>query len=62
MHGNETRLYGDCAYIRQKYVLKEISPRAKDFTNNRASRNCLLTDSDKETNRRIVIPTQPKAG
>ena len=46
LHGNETRLYGDSAYI------KEISPNAKDFTNKRASRNRPLTDADKETNRR----------
>lgn len=52
LHGNETRLYGDSAYIGQKDVLKEISPNAKDFTNKRASRNRPLTDADKETNRR----------
>ena len=38
LHGNETRLYGDTAYIGQKDVLKEIAPKAKDFTNKRASR------------------------
>jgi IS5 family transposase len=52
LHGNETRLYGDSAYIGQKDVLKEIAPKAKDFTNKRAVRNCPLTDTDKETNRR----------
>lgn len=52
LHGNETRLYGDSAYIGQKGVLKEIAPKAKDFTNKRASRNTPLTDADKETNRR----------
>lgn len=52
LHGNETRLYGDSAYIGQKDVLKEIAPKAKDFTNKRASRNTPLTDEDKETNRR----------
>lgn len=52
LHGNETRLYGDSAYIGQKDVLKEIAPKAKDFTNKRAVRNCPLTDADKETNRR----------
>jgi len=52
LHGNETRLYGDSAYIGQKDVLKEIAPNAKDFTNKRAVRNCPLTDADKETNRR----------
>ena len=52
LHGHETRLYGDSAYIGQKDVLKEIAPKAKDFTNKRASRNRPLTDADKETNRR----------
>jgi IS5 family transposase len=52
LHGNETRLYGDSAYIGQKNVLKEIAPKAKDFTNKRAVRNYPLTDADKETNRR----------
>lgn len=52
LHGHETRLYGDSAYIGQKDVLKVIAPKAKDFTNKRASRNRPLTDADKETNRR----------
>ena len=52
LHGNETRLYGDSAYIGQKEVLKQVAPKAKDFTNKRASRNTPLTDADKETNRR----------
>jgi len=52
LHGNEIRLYGDSAYIGQKDVLKQIAPKARDFTNKRASRNTPLTDEDKETNRR----------
>lgn len=52
LHGNETRLYGDSAYTGQKNVLKEIAPKARDFTNKRASRNRPLTEADKETNRR----------
>jgi IS5 family transposase len=52
LHGNETRLYGDSAYIGQKEVLNLVAPKAKDFTNKRASRNTPLTDADKETNRR----------
>lgn len=50
--GNETRLYGDSAYIDQKEILNQLAPKAKDFTNKRASRNTPLTDEDKETNRR----------
>lgn len=52
LHGNETRLYGDSAYIGQKEVLKQAAPKAKDFTNKRASRNTPLTDANKETDRR----------
>jgi IS5 family transposase len=54
LHGEETRCYGDSAYRgkAQRQRLKEIAPRAKDFTNKRAYRNAPLTDADKETNRR----------
>ena len=54
VHGEETRLYGDCAYRgeKQRQRLKELAPNARDFTNKRASRNRPLTDADKETNRR----------
>ncbi|KXS30819.1 MAG: IS4 family transposase [Candidatus Gallionella acididurans] len=51
-HGNETRLYGDSAYIDQKEILNQLAPKAKDFTNKRVSRSTPLTDADKETNRR----------
>lgn len=52
LHGDETRLYGDSAYTGQKDVLKQIAPKAKDFTHKRASRSTPLTDANKETNRR----------
>ena len=54
LHGKETRLYGDSAYRgkTQRERLKEIAPKAKDFTNKRAYRNRPLTDADKATNRR----------
>lgn len=54
LHGEETRLYGDSAYRgeKQRERLKDIAPRAKDFTNKRAYRNRPLTDADKQTNRR----------
>lgn len=54
LHGNETRFYGDSAYRgkAQRERLKEIAPRAKDFTNKRAYRNAPLSDADKETNQR----------
>jgi IS5 family transposase len=54
LHGEETRFYGDSAYRgkAQRERLKGIAPKAKDFTNKRAYRNCPLTEADKETNRR----------
>jgi IS5 family transposase len=54
LHGQETRFYGDSAYRgkAQRERLKEIAPKAKDFTNKRAYRHAPLTEADKETNRR----------
>jgi IS5 family transposase len=52
--GDERRFYGDSAYrgkARRKR-LKEMAPRAKDFTHRRAYRNHPLTEADKATNRR----------
>ena len=36
----------------QRERLKDIAPKAKDFTNKRAYRNQPLTEADKDTNRR----------
>jgi transposase, IS5 family len=54
LHGQETRLYGDSAYRgeKQRERLKQIAPKAKDFTNKRAHKNRPLSDADKQTNRR----------
>jgi IS5 family transposase len=54
LHGQETRLYGDCAYRgeKQRKRLKQIAPRAKDFTNKRAHKHRPLSEQDKQTNRR----------
>ena len=54
LHGNETRLYGDCAYRGkvQRERLRELAPKAKDFTHKRAYKNRPLTEADKATNRR----------
>ena len=54
LHGEETRLYGDSAYRgqNQREQLRQIAPKAKDFTNQRAYRSRPLTEADKETNRR----------
>ena len=54
LHGEETRLYGDSAYRgeKPKERLKELAPKARDFTNKRAYKNRPLTEADKDTNRR----------
>jgi len=54
LHGEESRLYGDSAYRgkNQREQLKQIAPRAKDFTNKRAHRHRALSKSDRQTNRR----------
>ncbi len=54
LHGEETRLYGDSAYrgAKLREQLKDLAPKAKDFTNKRAYRNRPLTEADKDTNRR----------
>ena len=54
LHGNETRFYGDSAYRgkAQRERLRELAPKAKDFTHKRAYKNRPLTEADKATNRR----------
>jgi len=54
LHGEETRFYGDSAYRgkAQRARFKDIAPKAKDFTSQRAYRNRPLTDADRETSRR----------
>ena len=52
LHGAETRLYGDSAFNGLKAKLRELAPRAKDFTNKRARRNRPPSQQDKLTNRR----------
>jgi IS5 family transposase len=51
LHGQETRVWGDSAYMGQKRAIGQRAPRAKDFTNKRASRNRPLTEADRAVNR-----------
>jgi IS5 family transposase len=48
LHGQETRLYGDSAYRgeKQRERLKDIAPKARDFTNKRAHNNRPLSHAD----------------
>ena len=52
LHGNENRVYGDSAYASQKALIGQTAPRAKDFTNQKASRHKPLTEREREKNRR----------
>jgi IS5 family transposase len=54
LFGDETRFYGGSAYRgkEQRKRLKELAPRAKDFTHKRANWNRPLSEADKATNRR----------
>lgn len=52
LHGAETRVWGDSAYIGQKESIRTAAPSARDFTNRRATRSYALTEADRMTNRR----------
>ncbi len=51
LHGDETRVWGDSAYTGQGEVIREQSPKAKDFTNRKSHRSRPLTDADHASNR-----------
>lgn len=51
LHGNENRVYGDSAYASQKDLIRQAAPKAKDFTNQKASRHKPLTEREREKNR-----------
>jgi IS5 family transposase len=62
LHGNETRVYGDSAYVGQIDAIRAKAPKARTFVNKRAYRNRPLTKADKETNRRkSSLGGHPKA-
>lgn len=52
LHGAETRVWGDSAYIGQKDAIRAAAPNARDFTNRRATRSHALTEGERLTNRR----------
>ena len=51
LHGEETRVWGDSAYAGQQAALKEAAPRARDFTQHKASRNRALSAQERSRNR-----------
>jgi IS5 family transposase len=60
LHGQERRLYGDSAYRgeKQRERLKQIAPKARDFTNKRAHKNRPLSEADRRDGvKSCVLPT-----
>ncbi|MDO8535303.1 MAG: IS5 family transposase [Xanthobacteraceae bacterium] len=51
LHGNETRVWGDSAYVGQTEVIRRVAPKASDFTQAKASRYRQLTDTERSKNR-----------
>jgi len=51
LHGNETRVWGDSAYVGQTEVIRSVAPQASDFTQAKASRNHPLSDAERSRNR-----------
>lgn len=52
LHGEETRVWGDSAYTGQREVIRRCAPRARDFTQTKASRYVALSKADRAKNRR----------
>ena len=51
LHGEETRVYGDSAYMGQSEAIREQAPKAKDFTQKKGCRSRALSDADRARNR-----------
>jgi IS5 family transposase len=51
LHSDETRVWGDSAYASQCDAIREHAPNAKDFTNQKGSRNRPLSDEEKARNK-----------
>ena len=51
LHGAETRVWGDSAYAGQRAALKAAAPRARDFTQHKASRHRALSAQERGRNR-----------
>ena len=49
---DRTRALGAAVWSDQRQRLKELAPKATDFTHKRAYKNRPLSDADKQTNRR----------
>jgi transposase, IS5 family len=49
--GKETRVWGDAAYAGQRDIIRERAPKARDFTQQKATRHRPLTAYQRTTNR-----------
>jgi len=51
LHGNETRVWGDQAYRRQRAVIRQCAPRARDFVNRRYRHRGVVDRVERTKNR-----------
>ena len=51
LHGAETRVWGDSAYVGQTEVIRRVAPHARDFTQAKASRHRALSAVERAKNR-----------
>jgi IS5 family transposase len=51
LHGEETRVWGDSAYIGQRAAIREAAPQARDYTQRKACRHRALTEAERTANR-----------
>jgi len=51
LHGAETRVWGDSAYVGQTEVIRRVAPHARDFTQAKASRHKALSEEERARNR-----------
>ena len=50
LHGAETRVWGNSAYVGQTRVIRRVAPKARDFTQAKASRNKALSAVERAKN------------
>ena len=51
LHGQEERVYGDCAYSSQQALIKAKAPRAKDYTNKTVRKGSVTEELERMVNR-----------
>jgi len=51
LHGQEKRVYGDCAYASQKKLIEGKAPGAADFTNQKVRKGSVTEELERMVNR-----------